>query len=467
MRTFKQRKQMNSCDEGSNLFNRDIWKAEDIGCKPETVHGMYQLNFSRLKPQWYKHAVMRFIQFQSAIKSFSTCYSYLGRLITFGEFLSKKYPDISAEMINREVIINYITYLAKSRLGLVTRSMSLIHLRTFHGIMLQEKWLPLLKEPLIYSSDLPKNIEHIPRFIPEFVILQLQKNIHYLPVYMQYFITILLETGRRIGEICTLPLNCIEQDNQGDYFLKVYESKLKKSYLIPISDTCINAIKSQYKCVIESNLQKKHYLFPSRVRNKTPHISARYVNHALVELAKAQNIVDENGNIWKFHSHQFRHTVGTRMINSGVPQTIVQRYLGHESAEMTARYAHIHNETLKTAFNEYQEKLVDINGKIRYRQQNNSYDEAKWLQHNMMSQALPNGICALPSPQQRCPHANACLTCVNFRTHKKFLPQHQGQLEMTNQIIDSAKANGWQRQVEMNLAVKKNLENIIKNLEEE
>lgn len=45
------------------------------------------------------------------------------------------------------------------------------------------------------------------------------------------------------------------------------------------------------------------------------------------------------------------------------------------------------------------------------------YDEAKWLQYNVMSQALPNRLCALPSPQQRYPHANACLTCVNFRTH--------------------------------------------------
>ncbi|WP_240047037.1 tyrosine-type recombinase/integrase, partial [Staphylococcus aureus] len=41
------------------------------------------------------------------------------------------------------------------------------------------------------------------------------------------------------------------------------------------------------------------------------------------------------------HAHAFRHTVGTRMINNGVPQHIVQKFLGHESPEMTARYAHI------------------------------------------------------------------------------------------------------------------------------
>jgi len=196
-------------------------------------------------------------------------------------------------------------------------------------------------------------------------------------------------------------------------------------------------------------------------------VSRRNVNGALNRLAVKENIVDENGNIWKFHSHQFRHTVGTRMINAGVSQTIVQRYLGHESAEMTARYAHIHDETLKNAFNEYQGKLIDIKGKVQYNQPQAKQDDANWLRYNTMSQALPNGLCGLPSPQQRCPHANACLTCVNFRTHKKYLPAHKSQLEATNQIIETAKTNGWQRQAEMNTVVKKNLEIIIQKLENE
>jgi len=84
-----------------------------------------------------------------------------------------------------------------------------------------------------------------------------------------------------------------------------------------------------------------------------------------------------------------------------------------------------------------------------------------------MSQALPNGLCALPSPQQRCPHANACLTCVHFRTHKDYLPQHREQLINTNKIIATAKTNGWQRQIEMNETVKTNLENIIHTLEDD
>ena len=57
-----------------------------------------------------------------------------------------------------------------------------------------------------------------------------------------------------------------------------------------------------------------------------------------------------NGEIYHFTTHKFRHTVGTRMINNGVPQHIVQRYLGHESPCMTSTYAHVMDSTMKREF---------------------------------------------------------------------------------------------------------------------
>jgi integrase len=450
------------------LFEKDIWKAEEIGYKPDSVHGIYHLNFKKLNPVWFKLAVKRFIRFQSATKSFASCYSYIVGLNHFGNFITENFKDILPEKIDRRFIVKYIEFLTKTKLGLVARSMALIHLRTFHWIMVQEKWLSWPKEPLVYSSDLPKNVGNIPCFIPEVVITQLQQNLCHLLPYMQNLVTILLETGRRIGEICTLCIDCMEQDQEGDYFLRVYEHKLKKAYLIPISEACVNAIKAQQANIRKEKSTKNEHLFPpGKNAKKTPHISARNVHTALNKLAEAQKIKDANGHIWHFHSHQFRHTVGTRMINAGVPQTIVQKYLGHESPEMTARYAHIHDATLKSAFNEYSGKLVDIQGKSLYHENQSGYEEAKWLQHNLMTQALPNGICALPFLQQRCPHANACLTCAHFRTHKEFLPQHLSQLEKTDKIIETSKTHGWQRQLEMNIEVKNNLEKIIKNLQED
>jgi len=46
----------------------------------------------------------------------------------------------------------------------------------------------------------------------------------------------------------------------------------------------------------------------------------------------------------------------------------------------------------------------------------------------ILAQALPNGSCARPIVKGACPHANACLTCGDFRTTFEFLDQHQEQL---------------------------------------
>jgi integrase len=70
-------------------------------------------------------------------------------------------------------------------------------------------------------------------------------------------------------------------------------------------------------------------------------------------VAYDHDIRDASGKLFRFQAHQFRHTVGTRMINLGVPHHIIQRYLGHKGPEMTSRYAHIHDTTMKDKLSEY------------------------------------------------------------------------------------------------------------------
>ncbi len=449
----KSSKPVNSLYKKEMLFERDIWKAEELGLQPDSVHGMYHFNFQKLRPAWLKHVVKRFVHYQSATRSYATCYSYINRLNPFAHFLMDYNKHISPEDINRALIVKYIGYLSSSNIGVVSKNMCLTNIRTLHGVILRETWLPWPNDPLVYPTDFATKQKHIPKFIPEYIVSQLQSKLHHLPDYLQNLAIILLETGRRLGEVCSMPFDCLSVDPQGDHFLVVGDRKLKKSYLIPISDKCLAAIKAQQSIVKRATINPL-ILFPARNPQKAPHISGRWVNTALNQLSQEQQIVDEYNKVWKFHSHQFRHTVGTRMINSKVPQAIVQKYLGHESAEMTARYAHIHNDTMKKAFIEYQGNLVDIHGKSIKVKHINKLHDAKWLKHNMIAQALPNGICNLPAPQRSCPHANACLTCVHFNTHKEFLPQHKKQLATTNDIIAAAKDNGWDRVCEMNLRVR-------------
>lgn len=444
------------------LLEKDVWLASDVGLKPDHTHSIYYLRFNKITTPWLNTTAKRFVRLQATTRSFATCRGYIRSFNHLEDYLQTLNEFIPPSKFNRAFIVGFIQYLAKRGLNPMTRGITLLNLRTFHQIVLQEEWSDFPNRQIIFNSDLPKDATITPKYISQEVLNQLKKHLHQLSPWMQNFVIILMETGRRVSEVVSLTFDCLELDSDNDWLLRVREQKLKRVRLIPISATCVNAIKKQQKYVIDSEEYASPLLFPSQRESKSPTVSACYVNRALKKLAETNNIVDSNGVVWRFSSHQFRHTVGTQMINSGVPQVMVQHYLGHESPEMTARYAHIHNQTMKAAFSEYQGKLVDIQGKIKLADE---HIDARWLKQNIMSQALPNGLCSLPLTQNKCPHANACLTCAHFRTSKKHIDQHKTQFDETCKIIENAKQNGWERIAEMNAEVACNLKSIITALE--
>ena len=151
--------------------------------------------------------------------------------------------------------------------------------------------------------------------------------------------------------------DCLLQDKDGDYFLKYYQWKMKKDHIIPISKEVAELIQVHEKYTDPSC----EYLFATKQGLPLKQDTFRT---ALNDLAVEEEIVDRQGKVFRFHAHAFRHTVGTKMINNGVPQHIVQKFLGHESPEMTSRYAHIFDETLKIEFEKFQERLVTKEGEF-------------------------------------------------------------------------------------------------------
>ena len=181
---------------------------------------------------------------------------------------------------------------------------------------------------------------------------------------------------------------------------------------------------------------------------------------ALLRWLQACDIRDEHGKPAHLTPHQWRHTLGTRLINRDVPQEVVRRILDHDSPQMTAHYARLHDTTARRHWEAA--RKVDINGHTVSFDPDGPLAEAAWANQRLgrATQALPNGYFGLPV-QQSCPHANACLTCPMFLTTGEFLPQHHQQRQQTLQIITAAEARGQQRLAEMNRKVLGNLDTII------
>lgn len=347
-----------------------------------------------------------------------------------------------------------------------------MYLNDFFTLCSRNGWADIRDKVLFYKEDYPRLKKPLPRYIPQEVLEQLNQHIETLPESVMRMVLVMQEAGMRIGELCRLKFDCLRQDSAGDWWLNYYQFKMKKDHTISIPRELAEVVQEQQN-YIRNNLDLSfEYLFCARRMgtnrfmplNKPMNPSA--FTDYLKRLITTNNICDASGKSWTLTAHQFRHSVGTRMINNGVPQHIIQRYLGHESPNMTATYAHLFDSTLKKEIAKYQGRTVNISGQVLSAENPElETSDLQWFKRNVQAQALPNGSCARPIIKGACPHANACLTCGDFRTTLEFLDQHKEQLEQTEKIIEKATANNWQRQLEMNEQVKTNLENIISSLE--
>lgn len=458
-------------------YEKGIWDMRRLGITDKYINSSHNhlLDFTQLENSWLYKASQNFIKYKLPLVSPSCCYDKLLALRKFYDFLTHKYPGLNPENINRQIILDYLSYLATLNIGRGHHHRLIANLREFLEISFREEWIPVTGNQLVYDDDLPKyKRNYKPNYIPEEVIQQIYQHLDELknPVYRRFFI-ILINCGMRITELCHISYNCIQEEGNNGLFLRYYQFKLKKEVTIPISTDVVNAIKEQQYFVKQLNYKEFPYLFPSSVSKKEiKAMGSQGFSNAIKKLIHDNDIRDANGSLWHFHSHQCRHTVGTSMINNGVPQHIVQRYLGHESPTMTQVYAHLHDQTLRKEIEKYHEsRVVNFQGETAELDETSlsSSDDLAWFKKNVQGRALEHGYCARPKVQGNCdiPGFDGCYNCAYWRTNKNFLPVLKDTLERTNNVLQKAQNCGWELQVYKNTPIKDNLEKVIKSLEED
>ncbi|MEM7065816.1 MAG: tyrosine-type recombinase/integrase [Cyanobacteria bacterium P01_B01_bin.77] len=453
-------------------YQRDAWDARRLGVDVGYEKRSYLINFKPITQKWLKDAAKLHLRTCLGHLAFSSVQEKASSMRKLSRFFAEYHPQIQSHEINRTVIMDLVARLAAEKLSPATRSKILSDAKLFFEACYQNEWLNVSRY-LVRSEDFPKIPKRIPRYIPEEVMRQLNEHIDELAEPIMRMVLVLQECGMRISELLTLKFDCLLQDKAGDWFLRYYQYKMRKEITIPISREVVRIIQEQQRFIQESLTESFEFLFCANGGARRPGfkpvprtMSYKTIPAYLNRLAEEHNITDENGVLWRFQTHQFRHTVGTRMINNGVPQHIVQRYLGHESADMTTVYAHIHDATMKKEVAAFHGRVVNVAGQVVEANDIEADDvDLQWFKRNLQAQALPNGSCALPTISKGCPHANACLTCTHFRTTAEYLDIHREELQQTKRLLEKARANGWTRQIEMNERVEANLVTMIASLE--
>jgi hypothetical protein len=280
-------------------------------------------------------------------------------------------------------------------------------------------------------------------------------------------VQILIACGLRLKDARTLPLDCVTRDSAGAPYLAWLNRKMNdRAAFFPISESLAGQIVAQQQRV-RAAYPESPWLFPARQANLDgrKHTSDGQFRAELATWLKRVELADEHGIPAKVTSHQFRHTVATRLINADVPQHIVQQLLDHMSPEMTAVYARLHLDTVRRHW----ESALKVNadGNPASLPDGHPLATAQWMRLSMVRAkvTLPNGYCGAPV-QTDCEYANPCLDCRFFITTPDFLAQHRQQREQTRQMIDQAGHGGLARVAEKNTRTLSRLDKIITALEQ-
>lgn len=261
--------------------------------------------------------------------------------------------------VTRKEIEQYHYYLADVRGNQpVTRNKKLAVLRSFYNYVVDEQE-ELREVHFLYESDAFRKLNclHLELAVSPAAKVLSAKQPKKEPVYLKQheverllqvidgpnavrdyaIILLFLVTGMRLKELCSINLKDISEDS---IYIMGKGMKERTVYLTPACQDALNTYLQSYRQPLEDRLLDKNALF----------VSSRKLRR-LTERA-IQNVVEKSlsaAGLGHASTHKLRHTAATILVDEGADLLTVQRYLGHDSPDTTAKYTHLSNAAVRDA----------------------------------------------------------------------------------------------------------------------
>ncbi|WP_412973666.1 tyrosine-type recombinase/integrase [Priestia megaterium] len=490
-------------------WEKDRWDVrilhDKYGISYNKSRSDYYLNFTKIKRENMRQQIKKYIRQRLLIDSLahSTAIDYLKVISMFLSFILKiepKWNDLkSLERSHMELYLIWLYEYSNSNLKQKNANpknyirLSLAYIGKFLQDIQRFEYDIAPKtsyQQLLFPEDRPKvakkPVEQID-YIPDYVLSQLYACLNDLPEETIPVVWIAFKTGLRISDILGLNQDCLIQLNGKYSIITDIEKTFVKGHRIPIDEELADilavliqhSIKNSNK---DNNPERYIFIRYQGVRKGKP-FNQKTIRDHLNKLAHKNKILDENGDVFYFKSHQFRHTYAVKMLNGGADILTVQELLAHASPEMTLRYAKLLDDTKRKAFESVIKQGVfsfDLNGEVQEIQAGEDIPtdllDALWQDHKLNAMDNPYGTCHARL-NGNCPHMEAppCLTCGDNQTPCKDLAvgfseldkqKYELHIKTTTKAIQIAKQRNRKDIAEKNEKNLQRYRNILDTLQE-
>lgn len=219
-----------------------------------------------------------------------------------------------------------------------TRARKCSSLRSFFNYLTNK--CHLLEVNPMTQLEMPKSKKSLPKYLTLDQSMQLLENVDGEYKERDYCIlTLFLNCGFRLSELCGLNINDVRSDNT----IRVL-GKGNKERVVYLNDACISAINAYLKVRPVDGVPKEHKnaLFLSRLKKR---ISNKTVQHIVYQNLEKIGLSGQGYSV-----HKLRHTAATLMYQYGhVDIRVLKDVLGHENLGTTQIYTHLSNDQIKHA----------------------------------------------------------------------------------------------------------------------
>ena len=273
-------------------------------------------------------------------------------------------------------------------------------------------------------------------------------------------------TGRRVGEVASLHLECLDIDEHAKPVL-IYDNHkaLRMGRRLPLADSAlVEAIRAQQAWVkvrFPGTDPAGLWLLPRGTRNitGTAHLPAGQIAMWMrVWVGRITRIdaggLDSSGEPVPFdraliHPHAFRHTYAQTLADQGVPAPVLRDLMDHRSIDTTMGYYSVGEAKKRAAMELLARHTVDNRGTVRPLQDGRSSSTAR-LREQLSWVAVPMGKCSEPSNVKAgggaCPIRYQCAGCPHFESDPSYLPElraYADQLRREREAMIAVGAAEW------------------------
>lgn len=427
-------------------WEKDSWNArilnQKYGIEFNESNTVFRINFSNISNSIFKNEVKKYCKQRLLGRnnfSVSTSMTYSKYIPPFLNFINELEPTWNdLTRLNRRHIEQYIAYLNEYAQNQLKNKNANPKMYIYRALITVETFLSDIQrynyeiapttpiQKLIYPEDkptLPKKSADKLDYIPDFVLEQLFEHINDLHSDVIPVVYVAFRSGLRICDVLDLNHDCLVRLKEKYYIQDDLQKVSLEGHRIPIDDELANLlaveIKQSKELSNQDNNPKNLIFVRYRGSRKGYPYSQQWVRDKLNELAHKHQIKDENGKLFHFTMHQFRHTYGVKLLNGGADILVVQELLGHASPEMTLTYAKLLDTTKRKAFDEVIKQGVfsfdNGNQIIEYRPGDDipkDILETLYRDHKLTAMDNPYGTCHARI-KGSCPHMDEppCLTC--------------------------------------------------------